>query len=459
VLARAAAPLLLSLLSIAVFAPFTGGGFVTDDFAHIARLEARPSLREIVATPDAFGFYRPVTQASLWLEHRAWGLNAPAFRRTNVALHALVVLTAWIVARRLLDSTLAATLAALTFLLTPKAHPAAVLWISGRAELLMALFVFLAVHCWLQRRAGQPRRGLWLAGATAAYGCALLSKESAVLLPLLLLCLRDNVIGWKPRLAAIVPFAAVLAVALALRIGAGALLPLSADEHYNLGSPFGQWIRNLTNYVPRAIPAPLALLALVGVPLLLTRVARHERPPWPLDAADMAAHARLGVVWFLVFIAPVLGIPLRNELYLYLPVFGPALMAGYFVAPLAHGGRSMRPAVALVTLVTVAFVAYQVARNIQSHEAAVFSQRIVTALASHAPLKSYRGAILLHPADATTEQLLRTAVRYVPLLVPFATGRSDLVARASYDPAGGSAYELVMSCAYRNGRVVLTSSQ
>jgi hypothetical protein len=451
--------LLLALLSLAVFAPFTGGGFVTDDFAHIARLDARPSLREVVSTPDAFGFYRPVSQASLWLEHRAWGPNAAAFRRTNVVVHALVLVTAYLVARRLLDSTLAATLATLTFLLTPKAHPATVLWISGRAELLMALFVFLAVSCWLRRSAGGTRRGAWLAAAAAAYGCALLSKETAVLLPLLLLCLRDNTAAWRQRLAAVAPFAAVLAVALGLRIGAGALMPLSADEHYNLGNPLAQWIRNLTNYVPRASPAPLALLALVGLPLLVRRVARHDRPAWPLEAADVAAQARHGAAWFLVFIAPVLGIPLRNELYLYLPVFGVALLAGHLVAPLAYGRGSMRPAAALVTIVTVAFVAYQVARNMQVRDAAVFSERIVAALASHAPLKNHQGAIVLHPADANTERLLRTAVRYIPLLVPFATGRGDLVARASYDTADNAAYGLVLGCEYRDGRVVLTSGR
>ena len=55
---------LLLVLTATVYAPFLGGGFVTDDFPHIAHLQSQ-SFPEVLVTPDTFGYYRPMTQASL----------------------------------------------------------------------------------------------------------------------------------------------------------------------------------------------------------------------------------------------------------------------------------------------------------------------------------------------------------------------------------------------------------
>jgi hypothetical protein len=46
-----------------VYAPFVGGDLLTDDFVHFQRLTSQ-TIADIVSRPDAFRFYRPVTDAS-----------------------------------------------------------------------------------------------------------------------------------------------------------------------------------------------------------------------------------------------------------------------------------------------------------------------------------------------------------------------------------------------------------
>src|SRR5262245_5154699 len=119
--------LLLLALTLAVYAPFLGGYWLTDDFVHIDRLE-RATLAGVFATPDAFDFYRPIPQSSLLVDLKVFGQTPWVFRLHNLILHLAVVWAAWLVATLLLAPGRAAFLATLAFVLTPKAHPVAVLW-------------------------------------------------------------------------------------------------------------------------------------------------------------------------------------------------------------------------------------------------------------------------------------------------------------------------------------------
>jgi hypothetical protein len=159
-----------------VYLPFVGGGLLTDDFAHVVHLSGIDSTQRLIDRPDAFGFYRPITQLSLAVAPGARGERPELARVINVALHAGVIALAFVVACLVLQSTFAAGLAALAFALTPKAPAIAVLWISARGELLMALFSLASIAAWIVwTRKG---RGWWLVAAAAAYGLALLSCSS-----------------------------------------------------------------------------------------------------------------------------------------------------------------------------------------------------------------------------------------------------------------------------------------
>jgi hypothetical protein len=440
-------PRLLPLLAL-LYLPFIGGGFLTDDFAHIDHLTRLERATHIIKAPDAFGFYRPVTQASIALDMAVHGNAPPRLRALNVAIHAGVIAMAFLVSRLILQSAFAALLTTLAFALTPKAHPIAVLWISARADLLMALFSFAAVGAWIVWMRGG--RVVWAIGAAFCYGLALLSKETATLLPLLLLLTPRSERPLAHRAAAVAGMVALAVLILAWRSQVGALTPLSGDTHYDLMTGLGRWLRSAQNYTARMIAAPLALPLIIG----LVRVVDSRWTSRRDRGEPVRSHSYLidvpvivfAAAWVVVFIAPVLPITLRSELYLYLPVFGVCLFVGWLSSRL-FSAIEPRPLAIALGLYVVGLSGYQVARSVDIHRDLVFSEQLVSGLRGWA---NSAGVIVLVPSDDVTDRFLRDAVGgYLYRVVQHATGNPQLtgVLQSRGDPPRHG--DLRLLCTYR----------
>jgi hypothetical protein len=434
------------------FAPFLGGGMLTDDFVHLSRAGETGALARSVVAPDPFGFYRPLPQLSFAIESRVFG-RAPVFSRTtNLILHLAVICAAFQLARLLLGTDVAALLATVAFVVTPKAHPIAVLWISARSELLMALFSMLSVSAWIAWDRGGAR---WLVGAAGvSYLLAFLSKETAVLLPLLLLVTpSDHALFGRRRLAAAGAMAVAGAALFALRTSVGALVPLSLDPHYNLATPIFRWSRNARNYLWRALPSPVALAAVAG---LVTWLRAPDTSGATRPDARPAPLAVYAVAWFLVFIAPVLPIIARSELYLYLPGFGFCLLAGHLVARTIDITGRFRLAALAVALYVLALGGYQVSRSAAMHQDLSFSDRFVSALTESTWIRTSPGPWLLVPDDVVTERFLRDAIGgYLDIVLKRALGFPVIAAAIGYRGEPIPRHAGVIACVYRDGEVTL----
>jgi hypothetical protein len=189
---------LLTLLALVVLAsvPFLSGldgGFVEDDHPIIRgnpNLRAGGDLWRVFTqnywhTLGRDGLYRPLTVLSYGIDRMVWGEDpasgapSPAgIHRTNLLLHVLGTLLVLAVLRRRLPGG-AAWIGAGLFAVHP-VHTEAVVHLVGRAELLMAIFFLGGLG--LHGRSGSAAR----AGAAACYLAALLSKESGVTLPAIL---------------------------------------------------------------------------------------------------------------------------------------------------------------------------------------------------------------------------------------------------------------------------------
>jgi hypothetical protein len=450
-------PRLVPLLAF-LYLPFIGGGLITDDFAHVVHLTGLDSTVRVVDAPDTFGFYRPATQASIAAELAVHG-NPAAMRATNVLLHGACIALAFVVAQLVLGSAFGAGLAALAFALTPKAHPIAVLWISARGELLMALFSLASIAAWITwtRRGGWT----WLVAAAAAYALALLSKETATLLPLLLLLTPRAERSVGSRLAAVAMLIAIAAVIYAWRTHSGALTPFSGDEHYNPTISATLWIRTAINYAGRVVVAPLALLVMLSVAALIDRRRSRltsARAPAAgtysiLIDRDVIAFAAAFVV---IFLAPVLPIRLRSELYLYLPVFGVCLLAGWLALLFQRmNPRFMAVAIAL-TILTVG--GYQAVRSLAIHRDLVFADKLVSAIRSSTDLAGRSGHAIVIPADAETERFLQDSVGgYLYLVLQHALPRTRLTGDVEYRGNPPRQADVRLACAYQNGAAVVIS--
>lgn len=202
------------VVAIAAFARSLGGTTVWDDeFLTVPNPFLAPARWGALLTRDLWvasakgepsGYYRPLASLSLALSslvsNEAW-----SYHLGNVVLHALtaVVLRRLVLAHRP-SAGWFATLAACVFAVAPITSEA-VCWLSGRFDVLGSLFLLLALWANARRRS---------AAVVALYAAALLSKETFVVAPALVIL--DDLLVHRARVTAALPKWLGLAVATGL---------------------------------------------------------------------------------------------------------------------------------------------------------------------------------------------------------------------------------------------------
>lgn len=196
-------PLLLSLVTFAVYANSFPGVFILDDI-HIVFNNVLVREFDVVAIfrsdywhgIENSGLYRPLTILSLAINRVLTGDGAWGYHLVNVLLQALACCLFWWVLVSWEFSRSLALLAALLFAVHP-IHGEVVNVVVGRSELLVAVFLFVgflsACHV-----------GWHAAVFTGlAFAAALLSKESAmaflVMLPVADACVAGSIRVWRAR--------------------------------------------------------------------------------------------------------------------------------------------------------------------------------------------------------------------------------------------------------------------
>src|SRR5581483_8342594 len=202
---RAALPILVAVVTAAVFLPVIRNGFVNwDDDATLTenlsfRQAAGPALRWMFTT-FYLGHYQPLSWLSFAVDYRIWGLNPAGYHLTSMLLHAANAALFYLVCVRLLmlakpaweerTIQIGAALAALFFALHPF-RVESVAWATERRDVLSGLFFFLTILAYLKAAASTMSNAYrkWLGAALIAYALSLLSKATAMTLPVALLAL------------------------------------------------------------------------------------------------------------------------------------------------------------------------------------------------------------------------------------------------------------------------------
>ena len=362
-------PLLCALVAVLVHCGALGNGFALDD---VRLVESNPAIVSLAHVPKLFvepywsvagehyGLYRPLTIASYAVNRALSGAGPMGFHLVNVLLHASVVALAWFVLKRAGTHYGTALLGGLLFAVLP-IHTEAVANVAGRAELLAALFVLAA---WLAHRLANEAGASaerWRLAAPWLYFAAILSKEGAVLAPVLFFA-DDTLRGHDaaPRRGRLLSrYAIALAAMLALRAVALGVHQ-SASDTIPLDNPAaaaGAWPRVLTAVW---VQLKYALLCLAPKHLVsdysfdAIRVARTMADPRVLAGCVFAAalvaaavwgwrHSRpvaLAVLLWVVFFLPSANLlfptgTIMAERLAYLPSLGLCLAVGHLGAALA----------------------------------------------------------------------------------------------------------------------------
>jgi hypothetical protein len=200
---RCVLPILIAFAVLAAFWPTLGAEFVSwdDDANFLNNAHFRglgwQNLRWMFTTLHMSN-YQPLSWLTSALGYSLWGMHPLGYHATSVAFHALNAVLFYFVAERLLRHagpaadeltvSIAATFAALFFAVHPL-RTEAVAWLSGQHDLQAAAFWLLAILCYLRACSDKARRWRWLAGTTALFAAAMLSKANGITLPFILLLL------------------------------------------------------------------------------------------------------------------------------------------------------------------------------------------------------------------------------------------------------------------------------
>lgn len=379
--------LLLLAFTYFLYSPATRFGFVYDDIFQILSNDHLNSWRflPVYFTQHVWShvpqipanFYRPLFLLWLRLNTVAFGHEPTGWHFTNILLHLAVTGLAYVLGLRLFKQRSAALAAAAIFGVHP-VHVESVAWVSGAPEPLSAVLFLGSLLCYLHAKTVLAK-ARWQATSLALFACALLAKETAAVLPGVILAYeltlgrsaeQDRRRYYQRTFQALVSYITVLAAYLAVRS-----LVLSELTHRMTDVPLRAslltwpwllcvYIRELfwpsglsplydVSFVQRLTQPGFVLpvLALLGVGLVLYGARRKI-------ASGLPAFLSL---WFLLTIAPAMlafcvALPAEayHDRYLYLPSLAFALMVGsIFGWSIAHSGPARRAA-AILPLVAVA---------------------------------------------------------------------------------------------------------
>jgi hypothetical protein len=158
----ALALLFVIAVTAVVFAPALQGGFIWDDqslvvnncyikHAHYLSRNLTSSFWDVCGSEEpaellANAYFRPIVTLSYMVDYQLWGLDARGYHLTSLLLHLVAVALAYLFVYRLMPQRpLAALFASLMFSLHPT-RAESVAWISGRTDLMAAVFILLTLH-------------------------------------------------------------------------------------------------------------------------------------------------------------------------------------------------------------------------------------------------------------------------------------------------------------------------
>jgi len=180
------------VIGLLIYSTSLSNPFIWDDFDLIVE---NPNIRGWSHILDVFkgnvvpqsSFYRPVQMFSYLFDYEIFGLNPKGFHFTSILIHIAVSLSlCWFCVLLFRDRTIG-LISGLLFLIHP-VHNEAVVYISGRADLLVALFILFSLIYYIKYDQNKN-----ISDFIACVGfsiLALLSKEYALILPGFLLLIH-----------------------------------------------------------------------------------------------------------------------------------------------------------------------------------------------------------------------------------------------------------------------------
>ena len=329
--------------------------------------------------------YLPITMLSYMLDYQLWQLEPFGYHVTNLLLHILNVILAFLLLNLLLKNRIASFLCALIFALHP-VQIESVAWVSGRKTLLSSLFFFLSFISYVKYK--DRKKSLLYLFSIVLFSLALLSKPSVVVLPILLISydyFYSSRIS-KKDLKNKVPFFLLTMV----------FCLVTLYLHKEIIAKGGYYCGNFSANLFTTISVFLNYLKLVFYPLNLSAIylppiCKSILHPKVITSITLLALIMLclcfaikrkrpggfWILWFFVLMLPVMSlIPIYtfyNDRYLYLSILAFPALFYLILAPLIAKNKFIKSVAVLVysaAILSCGLLSYQ--RNKIWHDPLTF---------------------------------------------------------------------------------------
>ncbi|MGQ9454258.1 MAG: tetratricopeptide repeat protein [Armatimonadota bacterium] len=345
--------LAITIATAAPYVPSLWGEFTLDDtqlilkdpYAHNLSYFVKAFTRDFLhgALGPNVIYYRPLVTVSFQVNYTTFGPNPFAFRMTNLLMHLITTLLVFALTHRITKSLTAAGIAALAFGTLP-AHAEAVGWISGRTDVMSALFtvatILIFVRAWEYERFSSSQIVLGFIFAS----CAFFSKENALVLPFLMVSYarvfghrmpKQSIRAWIGTiLLALIAFIALRRYAVHVTLVNYPTIALGR-RLLGVGIAYVSYLRMI--FLPQVgrvvydvfpigikYPAVAVVAWFAPIGLLITAIRLK----------NLARQISFALLWILLTLLPVVNIlpttgPLPAERFVYLPSAGSAMIVGW----------------------------------------------------------------------------------------------------------------------------------
>ncbi len=355
-------------------------GLIVGNFKELVKVFTTNMDYQFKSLAEKGDYYRPLVNVSFTIDHILWKFNPLGYHLSSILLHLLSTILIYKIFVLLFKDRLASLLSCVLFAVHP-VLPASVTWISGRADPLCALFFLGSLYLYMRATEEKAQATARLLGwlSLLSFFCALLSKEMAITLPVLIavyyyLFLR----GKKSSLSVLYLFRffAIAAVYLVMRKvithGVGAGLPLFRGDFYQTSLTMSKVICDYLGLcvmpdiltisdaarVYDSIIYPQVLLSLSAIGLLLVLAVL---------AARKHKEVTFAVMWFFITLFPIMNVipakHFRAERFLYIPYIGLFLLLAAALSYLLKSGRHRAAVVVCSVLLIFSFSCRTVWRN------------------------------------------------------------------------------------------------
>jgi hypothetical protein len=336
------------LISVVVLLITSGRSyFRADDFSHLlsARYDTLGDLAGLITRPEYANHYRPLVKAFYVVNYAMSGMNPASYFLSSIAVFVLSALLFFLLVRTLASDSLLALCALLLLLLQANTYLYTVTWIAAISDTLAPLFMLACLWLYVcSVRGAKLIKSTYLL-SLLCFALALMSKESACPL-VLLLAGYDFLFGWldaPDKLARLgllaaryVPFGIVLAFYALLRSRAGAMA-LAGGESYTLH--LGLNVLRNGVYFTEQLGFMVVAVLVCTVPAMLVSHTHLEKNEVRIIA--------FGLFMALVFAAPVLLLAWSSPTWLFAPALGTTLAVS---VPLSKMLRRTVPQMGLLVL-------------------------------------------------------------------------------------------------------------